>query len=136
MGRVQFLAVSLAVACSAVVGIIYAITPHHHIQQEGTHTGTITGRVVDGEGKPIAGAMVYADRNGFPMGRRPDALTDEHGAFSFKNLAPGIYTVSADKEEDAYPSSDSVFYAVGALDIIRVDVYEQQTTSNVIVHFT
>lgn len=136
MRRVQFVFGSTAVICLAVGGVLYATASNQHTHHTTAPGGSITGRVVDAEGIPVGGAEVYADRNESPTGRRPDALTDEQGAFSFNNLAPGVYTVSAAKEDAGYPPTDSIFYAVGAVDTPQVSVYEQQTTSDVVVNLT
>jgi hypothetical protein len=134
MNRVQLLAGSVALSLLAVVGALYATVSHTH--QDAAPTGAIAGRVVDSKGQPVAGAKVYADRIMSPLGLRPYFLTDEQGNFLIKNLTPGPYIVSASKEEDDYPPTDSIFHILGIVDTPQVSVYEQQTTSDVVISLT
>src|SRR3989449_11242511 len=61
------------------------------------HFGTISGRIVNDDGKPAVGSQV----NLTPRTRSVEtntgayALTDEEGSYRFKGLAAGEYTVSA-----------------------------------------
>jgi hypothetical protein len=60
----------------------------------------ISGRVLDEDGQPFAGALVEAMRAVFDQGRRTlvtiaDATTDERGEFRLVGLSPGQYYVSA-----------------------------------------
>jgi protocatechuate 3,4-dioxygenase beta subunit len=60
----------------------------------------ITGRVLDEDETPFAGALVEAMRPVFTGGQRTlvtvaEALTDEHGSFRLTGLSPGQYYLSA-----------------------------------------
>jgi len=57
---------------------------------------TVEGRVLDREGRPIAGARVGQGTNR-QVGATPEAITDDEGRFVFQNVAPGplILTVQA-----------------------------------------
>ncbi|MEM4251849.1 MAG: carboxypeptidase-like regulatory domain-containing protein, partial [Candidatus Bathyarchaeia archaeon] len=65
----------------------------------GTHTvyaqtsGTLTGLVVDQQGRPIANALVVAvnENNGLPR----NTITNEQGRYRISFLEPGRYTVKA-----------------------------------------
>ena len=61
----------------------------------GARPGTITGRVVDEEGKPVAGAPVYLRPADPEMQRLMEggrsARCDQQGEFRFHGLAPGRY---------------------------------------------
>jgi protocatechuate 3,4-dioxygenase beta subunit len=61
----------------------------------GARPGTITGRVVDEDGKPVAGAPVYLRPVDPEMQRLMDggrsARCDQQGEFRFHGLAPGRY---------------------------------------------
>lgn len=55
----------------------------------------ISGRVVDGAGKPVADAVVSAEGNEGGWYRSPSATSDQSGAFSIRDLPAGKYTVKA-----------------------------------------
>src|SRR5262245_34665038 len=61
-------------------------------------TGTLTGRVVDVEGKPIGGTSVLLRREtNWSQGERADAVTvvcDGSGSFRAANLTPGKWTLT------------------------------------------
>lgn len=122
-----------------LVGAIYVTKSSPHVPQH-EHvdaSGSVTGRVLNAEGQPVADAEVYADSTLSPMGKRPSARTDEHGVFLIRDLRSGTYTVSASKEADGYPSNDSSLYSDGFVATAQeVAVYEQQKTSDVIVNLT
>lgn len=56
----------------------------------------VAGKVVDADGKPVAGVTVYLMIN---RGERPEAITDQTGAFRFDGVVAGkqvtVYTMSA-----------------------------------------
>jgi protocatechuate 3,4-dioxygenase beta subunit len=56
--------------------------------------GSISGRVLDAAGLPIAGASV-AVSGGSQQHRDIGALTSADGRFRFGNMLPGAYQVSA-----------------------------------------
>lgn len=64
-----------------------------------TPTGSITGRVTDSDGDPVEGAVVSAE------GIRGGGYntTDEKGQFRIGGLAPGRYSVRADRNETFGP---------------------------------
>ena len=65
--------------------------------------GQIAGTVVDGTGEPVEGGQVWAYRDATDGGNAGDAqlrgeqvaLTDSAGAFAFRGLSPGRYTLHA-----------------------------------------
>ncbi len=92
------------------------------------------GTVVDNNGQPISGAEVLAEKSGFLSGAIPRALTDKLGKFTFKELSPGTYELTAQKDDDGYPSSDSAFhYGRTPFAKTQVTVNENQVTRNVVV---
>jgi Carboxypeptidase regulatory-like domain len=95
--------------------------------------GGIEGTVVDGNGQPISGAEVRAEKSGSLVGKIPRALTDKLGKFTFKELPPGTYELSANKDDDGYPIPDSAFHYGRAVAKAKVTVYESQVTRDVIV---
>lgn len=70
------------------------------------HGGSITGRILDGAGKPIANAFVETRDNAWAPGSvvlgldaststtRSGTPTDAQGAFTLKNLAPDLYQIT------------------------------------------
>lgn len=60
-----------------------------------SHAGTIRGTVVDRDGKPAAGAKVWAAKSAFREPRQiRDATADDHGSFSVE-ASPGPWAVRA-----------------------------------------
>jgi hypothetical protein len=53
-------------------------------------TGSITGKIMDKEGNPVAGAWVFAY---LVDGRFEDVKTDSHGNYTIHKLIEGTYTV-------------------------------------------
>jgi thiol-disulfide isomerase/thioredoxin len=69
---------------------------HSHRDSE----GEISGRVVDDQGEPVAGAEVRLAVNSAPGGRLLRTTTDRAGGFTLRGLRPGTsYTVIAEWEE-------------------------------------
>ena len=65
-----------------------------------TPTGTITGRVLDGDGKPVESVQVMAESGG--SGRR-GGVTDDRGMYRIGGLHPGKYRVKAVPQEMPVP---------------------------------
>lgn len=65
-----------------------------------TPTGTISGRVLDGEGGAVQGAIVSLD--GTPFGVNP-ATSDEKGQFRLSGVPPGLYRVVANPAVMPFP---------------------------------
>jgi hypothetical protein len=95
-------------------------------------TGTITARVVDQSGNPVAGAiaqMMPAD--GKPMAMAiPQCLTDETGVCSYAHLRFGKYHVDAMKTADGYPNLHWDLYGHGKSKLIA-EVTPEAPTANV-----
>ncbi len=109
--------------------------PFHMNRYFAPQFGGIEGTVVDGNGQPISGSIVYAAKTDFVKGAIPVALTDKLGKFTLKSLPPGIYKLSAKKEDDGYPDTESLFHygRLSANHLLQVTVNENQITQNVIV---
>ena len=75
----------------------------------------VTGRVVDNDGHPIAGVMVFASPTRGPTGLVPDVdITDADGRFDFADLAPGRYSFVALHGEHPPGSMEAVPVYSGA----------------------
>jgi thiol-disulfide isomerase/thioredoxin len=62
--------------------------------------GRISGRVVDDQGEPVAGARVRLAVSSAPGGRMVQATTDRAGGFTLRGLRPGMsYTVVAEWDD-------------------------------------
>lgn len=80
-------------------------------------TPPLEGRVVDGQGQPVAAARLYADATDFPIGldyeeaergtQYYDALTRGDGTFSIETFLPGTDKLFAFKQG----------YALGSVDV-------------------
>jgi hypothetical protein len=65
---------------------------------------SISGRVLDPAGKPVPKANVQLLGMTRPQGR--DDSADDHGAFTFRNVEPGVYRLSARPPGD-YPAPEA-----------------------------
>ena len=87
-------------------------------------TGTITGKVVNESGQPMAGAVAFirSVSSGSGMGRT--TATDSEGNFQVGGLAAGLYTVAA--SAPAYtsippdPNMPATYYRIG--DTVRLEL--------------
>jgi hypothetical protein len=108
------------------------ISSHQEVTQ--SSGGTITGRVLDTEGRPGLNAEVQAFNTESGTGKVPTAYTDEQRIFLIKNLKPGTYRLPVAKERDGYPPTDSMFYSADFTQPQEALVYEGQTTSDVMLY--
>ena len=76
----------------AIVAALFAPLP----ASAQTLYGSITGTVSDQQGAAIPGATVMASNTG--TGLQVSAVTDTDGNYTFRNLLPGIYDLSASLE--------------------------------------
>ncbi len=78
----------------------------------------ISGRVVDGDGAPVAGAQVTAHPDGMSEWNSASgqATTDASGRFSVEGLDPGRHTVVA--QHTGYASANLDPVAAGATDVV------------------
>jgi|ERR1043165_35952 5-hydroxyisourate hydrolase-like protein (transthyretin family) len=144
MTRKGFLApaaVAVALVIAAVVITVSGLSSSRRLERDqhsdaGLGRGGLKGRVLDGEGQPLAGAQVTLNKVGSSVSvLLPVGTTDEHGEFSFSELMPGEYKVNASKEEDGYPNTRFELYSTGAEVVPQVTVYAGQVTSDVVVRF-
>jgi hypothetical protein len=139
--RIRLLIGAFIVSGLVIGSVRYAAnSPEHKLQEsnlksEGgiSRSGSITGYVLDVEGKPVYGAKVYADFADAPMGKRRYVLTDDQAHFLIEGLRVGRHTVSAAKEDEGYPPTDIPFYYPGGTESPVVFVNADQTTSGVVV---
>jgi hypothetical protein len=73
--------------------------------------GLIEGIVVYEDGRPAKGATVSAFPTGGLVGKVPSAETDEQGQFQIRHLWLGQFAVTAKKEDEGYPDTNSGFYS-------------------------
>jgi 5-hydroxyisourate hydrolase-like protein (transthyretin family) len=84
------------------------------IGQDSQWNVTVTGRVVDAQGKPVAGAKIEV----FPLevgisGPLPSAITDKNGEYRFVSPAFGKTRLCAVKEEAGYPNTQGLLFVSG-----------------------
>lgn len=73
--------------------------------------GRVGGTVIYENGRPTKGATVSASPlDGGLIGKVPSADTDDLGHFQINRLWLGRYSVTARKENEGYPDTDSGFY--------------------------
>ncbi len=95
--------------------------------------GAVSGRVVDPESNPVAGAEVKAFGAKYHFGKVPNTITDEQGAFVLEGIPPGVYDISASKEEEGYGDTGSSIYSADGVQNPRVTVRPGQAISDVSV---
>jgi tetratricopeptide (TPR) repeat protein len=78
---------SWAIAAILIVALTCVFAPYAAAQ----NNGTVSGQILDVNAKPWAGLTVQTVSD---QGAKQDAKTDSDGRYSFRNLRPGIYTVT------------------------------------------
>jgi len=84
---------------------------------------TLAGRVVTPQGQPVAGVRVTtssADRDRLFWEGSLDAITDADGRFTFRHLAIGTWTVSADPFTKGAVIRSITLDAAGTADVVLV----------------
>ncbi|MEO8724753.1 MAG: carboxypeptidase-like regulatory domain-containing protein, partial [Acidobacteriaceae bacterium] len=101
---------------------------------------TITGTVLDAQGRPVGQAAVFAAPDGAIGGILPTATTDAFGNFKMTSglrrgaePAWGMYYVSASKESAGYGGEPERFPAPPNARPIGVNLSEKHSLANVIV---
>ena len=94
--------------------------------------GTISGRVLDADGRPVENVIVTAENTAHPARNLPRAETNRDGEFTIAGLTPGRYELYTKKEVDGYPRTEFNLYDVG-LPNSEVIVNSHQTTQGIIV---
>ena len=84
--RKSLVAVCLIAAAAAMVLIPQPVAAQ-------TLYGSIVGTVSDPQGASLPGVTVTATNTGTAL--KVEAVTDERGSYTFRNLLPGTYDVSA-----------------------------------------
>ncbi len=107
----KFLGAANLAACSCILAIAPAIVFPPALFGQGETTSAITGTVRDPSDRAIAGASVAVVSN--ESGARRNSVTDGEGRFSFVQLKPGPYTVSARAPGFESQTSGSVFAGLG-----------------------
>ena len=99
-------------------------------------SGSIQGRVLDADGKPLAGANVFVVREENMLKSIRGPVTDDLGNFTLTDVAPGVVYVNAFKESDGYPGylyTIFAFYTVPGQRIPKVDVKTGEAIRDVVV---
>jgi protocatechuate 3,4-dioxygenase beta subunit len=121
--------VAVMAACVAVHAQAPSPTPKN---SEEVSTGSITGKVVNENGQPLAGAAVFIRGVGFAPGGR-STTTDADGNFRVNGLDPGVYTISANVPAyTTVPTATAAYYRLGdsvRLELIRGGVITGTVTS-------
>jgi outer membrane receptor protein involved in Fe transport len=82
-------------------------------------SSSVTGRVLDGEGKPVAGALVEILHT--PSGTRKVVTTDENGRYSSKGLrVGGGFVVSVSKDGMDATKADDVELRLGEVGTVNL----------------
>lgn len=82
--------------CATLLPTTFAQAPSAHAERQAARRdGTISGRVVTGEGQPLSDARVLAVGVGAKLGAMQPAACDEEGNFKLIGLRQGVYRVWA-----------------------------------------
>ncbi|MEI9971569.1 MAG: carboxypeptidase-like regulatory domain-containing protein [Ignavibacteriota bacterium] len=102
---------SVALVLMLLPGIVAAQTP----------TGVVRGTVVNQDGKPVAGATVWAKRiDAMPHKFQKMFPADGEGRFTIPYLEWGQYRVYAAKESDGYADLQWAIHDDGRLPIVEI----------------
>ena len=121
--------------------LLAALTPLSQAQgssqQLPTGWATVTGRVLDSEGKPVADARVTA----FPMdtsvsgGLPREPITDAEGQYRFVLPAyPGKTRLCAVKESAGYPDTQGLLFSSGTDNMLEVSLLPSGRLGGVDIH--
>jgi carboxypeptidase family protein len=94
--------------------------------------GTVSGRVLDADGRPVEKVIVTVENQALPARLLPRAETNRDGEFTIAGLTPGRYELYTKKEEDGYPRTEFNLYDLG-LPNPEVTVSSRQTVQGIIV---
>jgi len=92
--------------------------------------GTVSGRVLDANGRPVENVIVKAENTALLARNLPRSETNGDGEFTIAGLTPGRYELYTQKEEDGYPRTEFNFYDAG-LPNRDVIVYSRQTAEGI-----
>jgi Carboxypeptidase regulatory-like domain len=93
-------------------------------------TGSVRGVVLDEDGKPVAGATVFAAGTAY----KPSAVSNDEGQFLLQGLAPGNWGLLAYKKSHGYPANFFAFFSsTGNVQVPSVDVVGGKVTEKVTV---
>jgi hypothetical protein len=103
--NVRWSSIAVAVIIAATFTGANAQTPTPSRQTEELKSGSITGRVVNESGQPLAGATVYARLAGYTLGTRT-VTSNVEGNFQINGLDPAVYYLSANSASYVAPPFD------------------------------
>jgi hypothetical protein len=106
-----------------LVIILHSVTLAQTAQQSPL---VIKGQVLDYEGSPVSGAVVFAHPDFGLRGKLPSSSSDARGEFTIVVSQAGSYRVTASKQADGYPSSINAFYHPTDDSLAHVLVREDQ----------
>src|SRR5258708_487491 len=95
--------------------------------------GSISGKVADPQGASVAGAEVHLRSR---SGSQSLAITDDNGAYSFRNVAPGDYVLEIKKDGFASSTSNQLTVTRGQSLISDAKLSVEAVSENVVVTAT
>lgn len=118
----------IAVTACLVIGVL--MSPLVAGAASTTNLATLTGRVHDSGGAPVAGALVVAIADSPALPERL-ALTDKDGAFSILNLWAGQYSVKVSMPKFLTILKQGIQLTAGATLVMKVNL---QTAMDIVRH--
>ncbi|HEY2019492.1 MAG TPA: TonB-dependent receptor [Bryobacteraceae bacterium] len=114
---------------NAILSVIYLMASHVAFGQT---LGSITGEIHDASGAAVAAASITATNEGTSATR--SALSNEAGVYAFPSLAPGIYTLKAEKSGFKSVVLNQIEIHVQQAATIDFELQVGQVTDSIEVH--
>jgi protocatechuate 3,4-dioxygenase beta subunit len=102
--------VVVLVMCNVVRAQVPSPTPKN---AEEVSTGSITGKVVNENGQPLTGSVVFVRGVGVRSGPGRSTATDLEGNFRVNGLDPGLYTIGANAPAYTSELAPPAYYRLG-----------------------
>jgi len=113
---------------------LFALNVSGQTPQEPEFSATVTGQVLNDEGRPVANAEVCGHPTMIPwVGPLPCGDSDSKGKFSLHVWVPAEYVITAAKEKDGYPDAHNGFYGSPAVVFPSLVVTENKARQEVTI---
>lgn len=104
-----------------VVGVVMGLTGAQFAFAQSTTASNVTGRVIDAEGRPVAGAVVEITH--VPSGTKRTVTTDAEGRYTSRGLrVGGPFTVTVTKEGFETETLEDLSFQLGITQTLNVTI--------------
>jgi len=128
----SFLMKGASMSCAIPFSIFLFAVPLFSQPQRTINSGSVSGVVLDDEGRLISGATVYAlpEKD---MRKQLQTTTDQRGRFLLEAVPAGGVYVDAYKESEGLPYNFFAFFKTTDRTPVKVDVQEGSATTGVVI---